>query len=63
MDVLMTLQGAQMEDDDPTISYMLQVYTQYTLEHVLHTGFGFYGCKTAVSVFVVSNRGFSVASC
>lgn len=25
MEVLMTLQGAQMEDDDPTISYMLQV--------------------------------------
>lgn len=25
MEVLMTLQGVQMEDDDPTISYMLQV--------------------------------------
>lgn len=59
----MTLQGAQMEDDDPTISYMLQVYTQYSLEHVLYTSFGLYGCKTAVPVFVISNRGFTVAFC
>jgi hypothetical protein len=28
MDVLMTLQGAQMEDDDPTISYMLQAWAR-----------------------------------
>ena len=26
MDVLMSLQGSQMESDDPTTSYMLQVY-------------------------------------
>ena len=52
-----------MEDDDPTISYMLQVYTQYSLEHVLYTSFGLYGCKTAVPVFVISNRGFTVAFC
>ena len=26
MEVLMALQGSQMETDDPTISYMLQVY-------------------------------------
>ncbi|KAG0582851.1 hypothetical protein M758_3G093200 [Ceratodon purpureus] len=28
MEVLMTLQGAQMEDDDPTISYMLQAWAR-----------------------------------